>query len=502
MVTRPGGPLLPSPAMRILVVSDVHANLRALDAVIEAAGPVDGTWHLGDVVGYGPDPDAVVARLRQRARSAFGAITTRRRWAVGRSSCSMSTPAGRWNGRSRSSGRTPGNGWQPCPSGGPRAASRWSTAARATRPGNTSRRRRSPARTSPCSRRATGCSATRICRRCTATSRGSLETVRPREGSSVTSTTGAPCSTRAAWASPATGSRQPPYLVLDLAMRNEARVGPGRLRHRRDAGGDARGEAPRTPDHAPGRRPLSRQRCVAHGRPGGGPARPRLVRHQPIARPARPGHRRCGRATRRVKARPRVIGREPHQSSPTSRLDRRSAMDAQPAGMSDRRPQGPQTGRPAGARRAPARPVLPLHGPRPAGREAGCEPAHDTGRPSARPGQGGHDRAAAGQRGGDRRAPVQEEGARDLQLGRHLVVGLRDRGDPAGPDPRRRRRAHGVDPGRDRDRRAAGRGLDLVPPGLPRVSVRRRRRVRRGPRQPRPPSSGSSRRPPCSSTTS
>ncbi len=31
----------------------------------------------------------------------------------------------------------------------------------------------------------------------------------------------------------------------------------------------------------------------------------------------------------------------------------------------------------------------------------------------------------------------EEEGARDLQLGRHLVVRLRDRGDPAGPDPRR-----------------------------------------------------------------
>ena len=51
--------------MRILVVSDVHANLRALDAVIEAAGPVDATWHLGDIVGYGPDPGGVVARLRE-----------------------------------------------------------------------------------------------------------------------------------------------------------------------------------------------------------------------------------------------------------------------------------------------------------------------------------------------------------------------------------------------------------------------------------------------------
>jgi len=50
--------------MRILVISDIHANLRALDAVVLAAGQVDAIWHLGDVVGYGPDPDAVVARLQ------------------------------------------------------------------------------------------------------------------------------------------------------------------------------------------------------------------------------------------------------------------------------------------------------------------------------------------------------------------------------------------------------------------------------------------------------
>jgi diadenosine tetraphosphatase ApaH/serine/threonine PP2A family protein phosphatase len=50
--------------MRIAVLSDIHANMRALDAVLEAAGAVDGIWHLGDVVGYGPEPDAVVERLR------------------------------------------------------------------------------------------------------------------------------------------------------------------------------------------------------------------------------------------------------------------------------------------------------------------------------------------------------------------------------------------------------------------------------------------------------
>ena len=49
--------------MRVAVVSDIHANLVALDAVLDAVGTVDGVWHLGDVVGYGPDPDGVVARL-------------------------------------------------------------------------------------------------------------------------------------------------------------------------------------------------------------------------------------------------------------------------------------------------------------------------------------------------------------------------------------------------------------------------------------------------------
>jgi predicted phosphodiesterase len=51
--------------MRIAVLSDIHSNILALDAVLSAAGTVDAVWHLGDVVGYGPEPDAVVARLRE-----------------------------------------------------------------------------------------------------------------------------------------------------------------------------------------------------------------------------------------------------------------------------------------------------------------------------------------------------------------------------------------------------------------------------------------------------
>ena len=49
--------------MRVAVLSDIHANRIALDAVLADAGPVDAIWHLGDVVGYGPDPDGVVERL-------------------------------------------------------------------------------------------------------------------------------------------------------------------------------------------------------------------------------------------------------------------------------------------------------------------------------------------------------------------------------------------------------------------------------------------------------
>jgi diadenosine tetraphosphatase ApaH/serine/threonine PP2A family protein phosphatase len=49
--------------MRIAVLSDIHSNLLALDAVLADIGSIDAVWHLGDVVGYGPEPDAVVERL-------------------------------------------------------------------------------------------------------------------------------------------------------------------------------------------------------------------------------------------------------------------------------------------------------------------------------------------------------------------------------------------------------------------------------------------------------
>jgi predicted phosphodiesterase len=50
--------------MRTLIISDIHANLTALTTVLEDAQPYDRVWCLGDVVGYGPDPNECIERLR------------------------------------------------------------------------------------------------------------------------------------------------------------------------------------------------------------------------------------------------------------------------------------------------------------------------------------------------------------------------------------------------------------------------------------------------------
>ena len=50
--------------MTYLVISDIHANIEALDAVFAAAGPYDHVLVLGDLVGYGADPNAVIDAVR------------------------------------------------------------------------------------------------------------------------------------------------------------------------------------------------------------------------------------------------------------------------------------------------------------------------------------------------------------------------------------------------------------------------------------------------------
>ena len=59
--------------MRFAVLSDIHANLPALEAVAADLPPVDQVWVLGDTVGYGPQPNEVIATLQTMgARSVLG----------------------------------------------------------------------------------------------------------------------------------------------------------------------------------------------------------------------------------------------------------------------------------------------------------------------------------------------------------------------------------------------------------------------------------------------
>lgn len=51
--------------MRILIISDIHANLTAFETVLaDAKNEWEYVWCLGDVVGYGPDPNECVELLR------------------------------------------------------------------------------------------------------------------------------------------------------------------------------------------------------------------------------------------------------------------------------------------------------------------------------------------------------------------------------------------------------------------------------------------------------
>ena len=53
--------------MRLLILSDLHANIQAMDAVMADAAGVgwDASICLGDLVGYGGDPTAVLQRIRE-----------------------------------------------------------------------------------------------------------------------------------------------------------------------------------------------------------------------------------------------------------------------------------------------------------------------------------------------------------------------------------------------------------------------------------------------------
>jgi len=54
--------------MRALILSDIHANLEALNAVLDAAAEFDVLWNLGDVVGYGASPNQVIELIRPKSQ--------------------------------------------------------------------------------------------------------------------------------------------------------------------------------------------------------------------------------------------------------------------------------------------------------------------------------------------------------------------------------------------------------------------------------------------------
>src|ERR1700721_4890374 len=51
--------------MRALILSDIHANLEALQAILAAAPSHDVVWNLGDLVGYGANPNEGIDESRR-----------------------------------------------------------------------------------------------------------------------------------------------------------------------------------------------------------------------------------------------------------------------------------------------------------------------------------------------------------------------------------------------------------------------------------------------------
>ena len=64
--------------MRLALLSDIHANLPALEAVLAdiASSEIEETWCLGDVVGYGAEPDECATLVRERCSVCLSEATT------------------------------------------------------------------------------------------------------------------------------------------------------------------------------------------------------------------------------------------------------------------------------------------------------------------------------------------------------------------------------------------------------------------------------------------
>ena len=87
--------------MKYAIISDLHANLEALRAVLDdASSKVDAVVCLGDIVGYNADPHEVPAPgPRDPAPSSLPATTTRRRAECGVTTTSTIGRGKQWTGR-------------------------------------------------------------------------------------------------------------------------------------------------------------------------------------------------------------------------------------------------------------------------------------------------------------------------------------------------------------------------------------------------------------------
>jgi diadenosine tetraphosphatase ApaH/serine/threonine PP2A family protein phosphatase len=87
--------------MRIVILSDIHSNLVALDAVLAGCGDHDAIWCLGDTIGYGPKPNECVERLSSRRAIALSGNHDLA--CIGRVDLAIFNPiasfANRWNGQ-------------------------------------------------------------------------------------------------------------------------------------------------------------------------------------------------------------------------------------------------------------------------------------------------------------------------------------------------------------------------------------------------------------------
>ena len=101
--------------MRYLVLSDIHANLEALEATLAAADPYDSTLVLGDLVGYGADPNAVIECVR-RLQPAVVIRGNHDKVAAGSKAWRVSTRSHgkRLSGRATRLPRRTAHGWRHC----------------------------------------------------------------------------------------------------------------------------------------------------------------------------------------------------------------------------------------------------------------------------------------------------------------------------------------------------------------------------------------------------